>query len=175
MTPPAADRHPHPAALETETLLRSCELRSSRASGPGGQRRNKVETGIVLVHLPSGIRADATERRSRAENRSVAIRRLRIALAVNHRSSAPPGSPSELWRSRCHNRRLSISVSHTDFPAMLAEALDVVMDLNGDVSSAADRLDVTASQLLRFLKREPAALRLVNWHRRANGQRPLNP
>jgi protein subunit release factor B len=52
-----------------------------RASGPGGQHRNRRETGVRIRHLPTGITVTATERSSQAENRRVALERLEIALA----------------------------------------------------------------------------------------------
>ena len=36
-------------------LLKECKEERYRASGPGGQRRNKVETSIRLRHQPSGV------------------------------------------------------------------------------------------------------------------------
>lgn len=51
-----------------------------RASGPGGQHRNKVSSGVVLVHEPTGTRVTATEERSQHQNRKVAWNRLAEAL-----------------------------------------------------------------------------------------------
>src|SRR5262249_27924451 len=42
----------HPAARAPDALLAECEVRRTRRSGPGGQNRNKVETAVVLRHLP---------------------------------------------------------------------------------------------------------------------------
>ena len=77
---------PHPATLPVESLLDQCELRTQRRSGPGGQHRNKTSSGAFLLHRPTGIVAEATERRSQAENRDVALARLRLRLAVEIRS-----------------------------------------------------------------------------------------
>ena len=49
----------HPAALDVELLLRDCDLNRSRAGGPGGQHRNKVETAVTVMHRPTGISGSA--------------------------------------------------------------------------------------------------------------------
>ena len=56
------------------------EVTFFRASGPGGQHRNVRETGVRIRHIPTGIAVSATERRSQAENRQVALERLEAAL-----------------------------------------------------------------------------------------------
>lgn len=164
----------HPATWPVEKLLGECRETRTRRSGPGGQHRNKTETAVVLEHVPSGLVAEANERRSQAENRQVAIFRLRLQLAVKWRVSiAPDAVPSELWRSRCHRERLAISTEHSDFPALLAEALDLMAVVEFDVKRAASNLGVTPSQLVKLLKQEPPALSLVNAAREANGQHRL--
>ena len=64
-------------------------MRHERRSGPGGQHRNKVSTAVVITHRPTGVRAEANERRSQAENHREAVRRLRVRLAVEVRSRTP--------------------------------------------------------------------------------------
>ncbi len=92
---------PHPACLADEALLAQCSMGKSRSRGPGGQHRNKVETGVELHHLPTGVEAHATERRSVTENRREALWRLRLALAVHVRTRVGAGEVgSPLWRSR---------------------------------------------------------------------------
>ena len=50
--------------------------------GPGGQHRNKTESGVRLVHRPTGVVVTATERRSQLQNRGAALERLRERLAA---------------------------------------------------------------------------------------------
>ncbi len=69
------------AALSDEALLLECEEQFFVASGPGGQHRNKTETGVRLVHTPTGLTVTATERRSQLQNRGAALERLRGVLA----------------------------------------------------------------------------------------------
>src|SRR6266508_2136552 len=67
---------------DRESLERDCEISCFVAGGPGGQHRNKVATGVRLVHRPSGAVVTATERRSQAANREMAFARLAERLRV---------------------------------------------------------------------------------------------
>jgi hypothetical protein len=71
------------------------------------------------------------------ENKSLAMFRLRLALATEHRSAVPIGTiGTERWRARVRRPRrtpgdlgaplgrLEINPKHKDFPALLAEALE---------------------------------------------------
>ena len=157
------DEGVHPASLAPEALLRQCQVRRVRRSGPGGQHRNKVETGVVLHHRLTGIQAEANERRSQVENRRVALNRLRLKLALGVRSTADlVSSPSPLWQDRCRNGRIAVSATHTDFPTLLAEALDTIFRSRQDITQAARQLECTSSQLVKLLKVEPVALKHVN-------------
>jgi len=164
----------HPAMLPDDALLAQCEVLRQRRSGPGGQHRNKVESGVVLVYRPTATRVEATERRSQHENKRVALRRLRLRLALTVRRPVPPEQqPSARWRQRVANRRLHVNVDHADFPWLLAEALDVVHGSDYDVVHAACQLGISTSQLVRFLKQEPRALQAMNSGRRDHDRPPL--
>ncbi len=66
--------------LSDEALFEECDWDVFVASGPGGQHRNKTESGVRLVHRPTGITVTATERRSQHENKGHALERLRARL-----------------------------------------------------------------------------------------------
>lgn len=163
----------HPAALPSDALLAQCRETRTKRSGPGGQHRNKTETAVVLTHPPTGLTAEASERRSQAENRRMALWRLRLRLALEHRLPPDPGGPSTLWKARSRGGRLTVSPEHEDYPPLVAEALDRVVAVRGDASSAATQLGVTATQLVRLFKKQPAAWTTLAACRRDHGLPPL--
>ncbi len=163
---------PHPTELDDPTLLSQCRLTRGRTSGPGGQHRNKVETKITLVHVPTGLEAQAGERRRAQDNQRVALTRLRLELAVRVRRPRADG-PSELWRSRCHRGRMSINPSHRDFPSLLAEALDVLEREGWETVGASAALGCSSSQLIKLVKLHPPAFQVWNRKRTEAGRRPL--
>ena len=122
---------------------------------PGGQHRNKVETAIVITHNDSGISAQAGEQRSQHVNLTAAIARLQVNLAIGVRSNPLPTSPGELWKSRVKNRRISVSLTHADYPLILTTALDAFALNENDVVAAAKFLEISTSQLVKFFKTNP--------------------
>ncbi len=166
----------HPASLPADDLLGQCQMRRLRRSGPGGQHRNKVETAVQLMHRPTGVVAEASERRSQAENRRVAAFRLRVKLALAiRRPLAEASGPSLLWQSRLQGKRIAVSAVHGDFPALLAEALDTLAACEADPRRAASRLHTNPSQLVKLLGSEPRALAVLNEWRAERDLRPLRP
>lgn len=161
----------HPAFIADEKLLKECTVSFGRSSGPGGSNRNKVETAVRLEHRPTGVLASAVERRSQAENRRMALWRLRIKLAMEVRRPVDPKryDPTPLWRLRRQGEKLSVNPQHHDYPALLAEALDVVCAADFDVGASAGVLGITMSQLVRLFRHERHALAMVNDGRVAAG------
>jgi peptide chain release factor 2 len=69
-----------------EELLRECEVETFRSGGPGGQHVNKVETGVRLRHLSSGMVVNCREERSQHRNKMTCVRKLREEAArLNYR------------------------------------------------------------------------------------------
>src|SRR6516162_8306120 len=77
------------ASLSDPHLLGQCAVDTYRASGPGGQKRNKTSSAVRLRHLPSGLMVIAEESRSQHENRARALRRLRQVLYLKVREELP--------------------------------------------------------------------------------------
>lgn len=90
--------------LTDEALLAECEESFFVGGGPGGQHRNKTESGVRLVHRPTAAHVTATERRSQARNRSAALARLRSRLEALARRPRPRRATEPTRASR--ERRL---------------------------------------------------------------------
>ena len=74
---------------DDEALLGQCRVDTFRAGGPGGQHQNATESGVRLVHMPTGVRAIARDERSQFRNRSLALKRLRARLQELNRVVKP--------------------------------------------------------------------------------------
>ena len=168
----------HPASLPIEQLLRQCQIQTGRRSGPGGQHRNKVETAVVIKHLPTGITAQASERRSQATNREEAVQRLRLSLAVQVRTTndtrtngpALECEPSALssafqWSSRINKGKIQVSQDHEDYPAVIAGLLDDLQAKNWNLSELAEQFQTSSSQVIKLLRTHPPALEVLNQNR----------
>jgi len=89
-------------ATDRATLERECDIQYFIATGPGGQHRNKVETGVRLTHRPTGVVVTATERRSQRANREAAYERMAAKLEELQFTAEPriPTRPTAASRQR---------------------------------------------------------------------------
>lgn len=92
---PHDDGEPFPIPEADEDLLAQCRVDTFRAGGPGGQHQNTTESGVRLVHLPTGIQVEARDERSQHRNRALALRRLRDRLERRNRRR-PPRVPTRV-------------------------------------------------------------------------------
>ncbi len=84
-------------------LLAECRIETFRAGGKGGQHQNTTDSGVRLVHRPSGVRCESRTERSQLQNRRRALSRLREKLeALSHRDA--PRKPTRVSRSQKRKR-----------------------------------------------------------------------
>ncbi len=146
--------------LDTESLLAQCQMRFTRRGGPGGQHRNKVSTAVELTHTPSGVTAGASERRSQADNRAVAVRRLRIELALHIRDDVTAQATDLV--TRYGGGQLRVASDNDDFPIVLADIINRINAGAGRIDGSAKFWNTSTSQIIRLLRQHPAALQRVN-------------
>lgn len=68
---------------DTQIIIRpeDCEYQTFRSGGPGGQYQNTTESGIRIIHKPTGLIAESRQERSQAQNKETCLKVLRGKLA----------------------------------------------------------------------------------------------
>jgi hypothetical protein len=155
-------------------LLAECELDTLRASGPGGQKRNKTESAVRLRHKPSGIIVIANESRSQHDNRGVALQRMRKALALKLREPVSTQEvPAAISSGIDKKGRLKIGQKDARYIPAVAVALDLLAMHMGRVSDAAKQLGISTANFSGFLTDDDDVFVEANLIRTRNGQGPL--
>jgi len=157
-------------ALSDRRLLEQCDVDTYRASGPGGQKRNKTSSAVRLRHGPTGLIVIAEESRSQHENRARALRRLRRRLFLKLRE---PFVPNGETLQAVATHRLKLSSKDERFWPMVGLALDALFVHDGRVSEAAAALGVTTGCLVDFLNTDEAVWQQANEIRQQFGQKSL--
>jgi hypothetical protein len=152
--------------LSDAVLLGQCAVDTYRASGPGGQKRNKTSSAVRLRHLPTGLLVIAEESRSQHENKAKALQRLRRQLFLDLRE--PPGAVPGL-----QDGQLVLGGKHPEFWFAAGAVLDHLFAASGQVSTAAEQIGTTTGQLVGFLEQDPRLWQQANAIRQLNGLKPL--
>jgi hypothetical protein len=169
------------AHLDEAQLLHQCAVDTYRASGPGGQKRNKTSSAVRLRHLPSGLIVIAEESRSQHENKAKALRRLRQALFLQLRDEFTRDdlTPTRLAdhedyrNARRADGRLDLGRKDPRFWPVVGVALDVLQAVEGRVGDAAEALGVSTGNLIDFLQSDPKVWQQANSLRSRFGHKPL--
>ena len=161
--------------LTDAQLLAQCEIDTYRASGPGGQKRNKTSSAVRLRHSPTGLLVIAEESRSQHENKARALRRLRQAFFLKLREPVPESVAAcpDIASARTASGRLDVGRKDPRFWPAAGLVLDVLAVADARVSDAAKRLGVSTGNLIAFLQTDPKLWEQANLLRQRSGQKPL--
>src|SRR6516165_10357324 len=167
--------------LSDVQLLAQCAVDTYRASGPGGQKRNKTSSAVRLRHPPSGLLVIAEESRSQHENRARALRRLRQALYLKVRQDLPAEAltPAALAArpdygpARDGAGRLHLGQKDPRYWPAVAVVLDVLVAVEARLSEAAELLGTSTANLGDFLKGDDKVWEQANQLRAQFGHKPL--
>ena len=91
-----------------EVLLAQCRVETFRSGGKGGQHQNTTDSGVRLIHEPTGLRAGSRNDRSQHRNKALALDRLRKKLErLNARRAprVPTRVPSGEKRKRLESKK----------------------------------------------------------------------
>lgn len=142
-------------ALNDVDLLKRCRCDCFRATGPGGQHRNTTDSAVRLTYEPRQIAASCVDHRSQIRNRSQALRRLRLQLALDWRK--PPVAP---W-----NGPWDMARKNPRYPQFVAIILDFLEAADYRLSDAGKKLGRSTGQLVRLLGEVPQLWEKVNQER----------
>jgi hypothetical protein len=167
--------------LTEDQLLAQCEVDTYRASGPGGQKRNKTSSAVRLRHTPTGLIVIAEESRSQHENKAKALKRLWRALFLHLRDDLPAEARTpeavaahpDYAPARRADGRLHLSAKDARFWPAVGVALDVLIVCEARVAEAAELLGVSTANLIDFLQTDPKVWQEANRVRAVFGQKPL--
>jgi hypothetical protein len=152
-----------------------------RASGPGGQKRNKTSSAVRLRHLPTGLIVIAEESRSQHQNKARALQRLKRGLFLHLRDELPleartPDAVAALpdySTARGTDGRLVLGAKDPRFWPAVGVVLDVLTSCEGQVAAAAELLGISTGNLIDFLQVDAKVWQEANRIRTRFGQKPL--
>jgi RF-1 domain len=163
-------------SLTDSQLLAQCAVDTYRASGPGGQKRNKTSSAVRIRHAASGIIVIAEESRSQHENRVKALQRLRQAFYLKIRdplATEAIAAHAEYQDARDRQGRLDLGRRDARFWPAVGVVLDVLQQQQARVSEAARGLGISTANLLAFLQTSPKVWEQANLMRAQFGHKPL--
>ncbi|KAL3702311.1 hypothetical protein R1sor_020333 [Riccia sorocarpa] len=169
--------------LTDKELFAQCKMDTYRASGPGGQHRNKTDSAVRLKHLPTGLVTQACEDRSQHKNRALALGRMRQLIALEVREKVELEGykpPPELVRilpfekgAKKDRSVQKIGPNHPDFSQGVKCLLDLLEAVGGSVSDGAAALGLTTGSLSKLITSDKNLWQGANKIRASKGLKPL--
>jgi hypothetical protein len=153
--------------MDPEDLLGQCRRETYQGSGPGGQKRNRVRSGIRLIHSAADIRAENCEHREAGRNVEAATRGLRLQIALRLADTANQGETQSsealelqstfLFPPQALSRfRIEAGCDHFDYLVTAAFVLCGLAHCQSRLAETARLLGTTGSALTRHLKKDKA-------------------
>ncbi len=174
---PLTDEAVRLLSLFDPELLKECEIKRYQASGPGGQKRNRVYSAVRIVHTGSGISVTAASHRESARNQNEAVEKLRLALALSFNTRGmqeadvdgfpivcPPGWPVFRSKVNAHSRH---------YPNFVYLSLCGLKYYRGHIGDCALSLGVSTSALIRLFKQHKQVWQTAQDIRELYGLGPL--
>ena len=127
-----------------EMFTKICSFEPFKATGKGGQKRNKTSSAVRLTHLETTLSVIASEERSQHLNRAIAIRKMRLKWAFHIRVT--PAYKIELPEM--------INENNPRYPMWVAVILDHLYEHNYRIKPVAEIFGFTTSKLTKRLTKD---------------------
>ncbi len=139
-------------------LLKICRVDTFRGSGRGGQKRNKTTNAVRLTLFNIAVTESAS--RSKTQNITSAVRKLRLAIALEnsaeiHRGEDTVAFPVEIQPYLTRDT-IRIRAQNPVFPIFIGCLLDHFIKHDGVWKLVAAQFGVSNSQLRRFVEKHPS-------------------
>ena len=144
--------------LPDNELIKNCRTDVFKATGKGGQKKNKTSNAIRLTL--SHLVVTESKSRSKAENTKNAIKKLRIAIATDpkHKSvrSDNTTSPPDEILPYLQTSEIHINSKNPVFPVFLGHFFVSFIKHQGNWNALGKELGITTSQLRKFVGKQGA-------------------
>ncbi|MDR0518185.1 MAG: hypothetical protein LBH25_14215 [Fibromonadaceae bacterium] len=137
--------------LSDSELLKECEISSYKGSGPGGQHRNKTNSGVKLKL--NTVESYSCDNRSSHINKLLALKKLRLKIALQLREEPVPQTPFPFPGASG-----KISQSNSLYPEFIADILDRISFFKGDLSETAKIWGLSKSALNKIIIQDKKVL-----------------
>jgi hypothetical protein len=145
----------HLLRLSDAEFLKLCEIQAYKGSGPGGQHRNKTNSGVKVKLINVNIESYACDDRSSHINKILALKKLRLKIALQIREEpalqipfAFPGTDGR------------ISSDNKLYPEFIADVLDRIKAAAGDLGEAAKMWNLSKSALNKIILADKKVLEI---------------
>ena len=137
-----------------DDLLKHCRVDEFKATGKGGQKRNKVTNAIrlTLAHL---MVTDSSSR-SRATNQQRALRKMRLRIALDTKNIDQRSRFKTFPREALpylQGDLIRINTTNPAFPFFVGGVVDLFATTSGDWKKSAETCEFSVSQLKKFTQK----------------------
>ena len=143
-------------ALGEQNFFKQCRYQSYKASGTGGQKRNKKASGIRLTHIPTQITVSTCQNRQQSVNKIFACRLLRIKIAL----TIPLRNFDENFQLK-----EQINEKNWDFPQNIQYIFYYLEKFHYHIKETAQNMDISQSNLIKFLAKNKEVWQTFNRER----------
>ena len=142
--------------LDEQNFLKQCQFQAYKASGTGGQKRNKKASGIRITHTPTLITVAICQDRQQNINKIYACRLLRIKIST----SINIDTIDESWVFHNH-----INEKNWNFAPTLQKIFYKLKKHNFHIKETSKNINTTQNKLIKFLSKNKQVWQIFNQER----------